>query len=202
MKQFQRWSARQRTFWLLALGLGWAVAASAEDSLKSIFNEDEYRRTGLDKLSPAEQAVLLQALHQRGLGKTEVPPPGKPEMPSPGKTETTSAEKPGMPVPERKGLWARIKDFGAEQLPLKNAKDEGEVTEVAAQMAEPFRGLSGGTLFHLEGGQVWQQRFHETYYIGKPIPNPKVVILRTRTGYRLKIPVVGADFDVAIKRIE
>ena len=93
-------------------------------------------------------------------------------------------------------------DPGAEQLPAKKSRDEGEKIEVEARMTEPFRGLQGGTVFHLDNGQVWQQRISEVYYIGKSIPNPKVMIRHTRFGYRLLIPDVEPDFAVAVKRIE
>lgn len=180
----------------MVCGLSWAGTACAEVSLKEVFTADEYRQAGLDKLSPTEQAGLLQALHRLGLDShqavkadsTAVTPAVGPEV---------TPERP----PEKKSLWVRIKDFGAEQLPLKSAKDEGEVTEMDAQLTEPFAGLSGHTLFRLDNGQVWEQRLGEDYYLGKPIPNPKVIIMRTRFGYRLKIPAVGAGFDVAIKRI-
>ncbi len=179
----------------LLLGLGLAVSVHADESLKSIFSADEYQRAGLDKLSPEEQAVLLRALHQRGVRK---------DISTSAATTpaTIPATKPAIPPPEKKGLWVRIMDFGAEQLPLRSEKDPGEVTEVDAQLIEPFAGLSGKTLFRLDNGQVWQQRIGESYYIGKPIPNPKVILLRTRFGYRLKIPAVDPNFDVAIKRIQ
>lgn len=172
----------------LILGLGLAAAGRAEDTLKDIFSPAEYSGAGLDKLDQREQAVLLRALQQRGLGQEHAAP--------------APAVRHEGQVPEKKSLWGRIRDFGAEQLPTKNAKDEGEVTEVDAQLTEPFAGLSGHTLFRLDNGQTWQQRLGETYIIGQPIPNPKVTILRTRFGYRLKIPAAGAGFDVAIKRIQ
>ena len=178
----------------MALGLlVGAASGHAEDTLKGFFSEEEYRQAGLEKLSPEEQAVLLRALRQRGLGRTDAKVKGK--------TEAPSAATPSAPA-EKKGLWARVRDFGAEQLPFKSEKDPGEVTEVDDQLTEPFDGLDGKTVFRLESGQVWQQRFNESYYIGKPIPNPKVVLMRTRLGYRLKIPVVGSGFDVAVKRIQ
>ena len=194
----QRRRARRSGVCFLALGLvlGCTTLSHAEDSLKGIFSEEEYRRAGLEKLSAEEQAALLRALHQRGIGKATSKVKAKPEASSPA-----TAAAPAAPV-EKKGLWARVKDFGAEQLPFKSEKDEGEVTEVEDQLTEPFSGLDGRTIFRLESGQVWQQRFNETYYAGKPIPNPKVVIMRTRFGYRLKIPEVGSGFDVAIKRIQ
>lgn len=180
----------------LVVGLGWANPMHASEELKIIFSADEYRQAGLDKLSPAEQAALLRALQERGLGRI---PAGEPDR---SQRAPVAAAKPNDLPPEKKSLWVRIKDFGAEQLPLKNNKDEGEVTEVDAQMAEPFAGLDGKTRFVLDNGQIWQQRAGESYYLGKPIPNPKVTIMRTRFGYRLKIPAVGAGFDVAIKRIK
>ena len=189
LPQLHRTGAARKAVWLLALGLGCTLLAHADDSLKTIFSPTEYQAAGLDKLSPEEQAVLLRALHQRGLN-------------GPGSGHKITAVKAETPPPEKKGIWARVLDFGAEQLPLKSEKDPGEVTEVDAQMTEPFDGLTGKTVFRLDNGQVWQQRAGEEYFIGKAIPNPKVVLMRTRLGYRIKIPEIGAGFDVAVKRIK
>src|ERR1700694_2697118 len=169
-----------------------AVAATAvavaEDSLKTIFTAEEYRRAGLGQLKPEQQAALLQALQPRALAGPQI----RPAAPAP--VSTGPAEKMSRVTP--------APDPGAEQLPAKKSRDEGEKIEVEARMTEPFRGLQGGTVFHLDNGQVWQQRISEVYYIGKSIPNPKVMIRHTRFGYRLLIPDVEPDFAVAVKRIE
>ncbi|MDI1338122.1 MAG: hypothetical protein PSU94_18225 [Lacunisphaera sp.] len=170
---------------LVAGGLALGPALAAEDTLRTVLTTEEYQRAGLAKLSAEEQAALLQAMQRRGLAKPEAPAP-------------VVAVKPA----EKKGLLARVMDFGAEQLPAKKSAVEVEEPEVAAQMTEPFRGLQGGTIFRLDNGQVWQQRIPETYYVGKSIPNPKVTIRRTRLGYRLLIPAVEPDFAVAVKRIQ
>jgi hypothetical protein len=167
-------------------GLAFTAPSPASEPLKSVLTEEEYRQSGLSKLSEEEQTVLLQALQRRGINGTR-------------NTQTVTGT---AQAPEKKGLWARIKDFGAEQLPLKHPRDEGEVVEVVAEMTEPFRGLQGRTIFHLDNGQVWQQRIDEVYYMGKSIPNPKVIIRRTRFGYRMLISAVEPDFAVAVKRIE
>jgi hypothetical protein len=190
-----RVNAGRTGVWLLALGLGCSSLARADDSLQKIFTPDEYQGAGLEKLSPEEQAVLLRALHQRGLGNGHQAVAATP-------VATATAAAAATPPPAKKGLWARVMDFGAEQLPVTNAKDLGEVTEVDAQLTEPFEGLTGKTIFHLDNGQVWQQRAGEEYFLGKAIPNPKVVMMRTRFGYRIKIPEVGPAFDVAVKRIK
>ncbi|MFI5337553.1 MAG: hypothetical protein ACHQ5A_12255 [Opitutales bacterium] len=214
---------RPRYAVLSLLGLGLLVALRAEEPLQSVFTETEYRNAGLNKLSPDEQAALWQALQAHGLVTRNTPAgPTVPTAPSPGTATTPAATvtppgaaaaspaapaipaaaTPAAPAVEKKGLWARIKDFGAEQLPLKSNRDEGEVTEVEAQLTEPFYGLQGRTVFRLDNGQVWQQRIAETYYLGKSVPNPKVILKRTRFGYRLSIPAVGPNFDVAVKRIQ
>ncbi len=167
-------------------GLAFTTPSQASETLKSILTEDEYRQSGLSKLSEEEQTVLLQALQKRGIN---------------GSKNGQTAALPSQ-APEKKGLWARIMDFGAEQLPVKHPQDEGEVVEVVAQMTKPFRGLQGRTIFYLDNGQVWQQRIDEVYYLGKSIPNPKVIIRRTRFGYRMLISAVEPDFAVAVKRIE
>ena len=192
------------------------VPLRADEPLKSILSEVEYRAAGLDKLTAEERAALLQALLQHGLprrsptSETSANPSPLPTSTVPAAAATHPAATPATVVsapatpaaPETKGLWARIKDFGAEQLPLKDNKDPGEVTEVEAQMTEPFHGLQGRTIFRLDNGQVWQQRIAETSYLGRPIDNPKVILRRTRFGYRLAIPAVDPNFDVSVKRIQ
>ena len=206
---FRSASARLNRVWSMGALVLLLAVARGEDTLQSLFSDEEIQRAGLAKLSPEEQAALLQALHQRGLGVPDKhpAPAAAPKMDAPRedtlKVAAAKEAAPKVAAPrEKKGFWARIKDFGAEQLPVKNAKDEGEVVEVAAQMTEPFRGLHGGTMFHLDNGQVWQQRIPENYYLGKSIPNPKITIQRTRFGYRLLIPAVEPNFAVAVKRIE
>ena len=211
---------RPAAFLLLSLGLPFAL--KAEDTLQSLLGEVEYRAAGLDKLTPDESASLLRALLQRGLKSaptTALVSPAPSEQPAQVASPVTTARSTpstnvaaptspaAAPAPvasasEKKGLWARIKDFGAEQLPLKDNKDLGEVTEVEAQMIEPFHGLQGRTIFRLDNGQVWQQRIAENYYVGTAIPNPKVILRRTRFGYRMAIPAVSDGFDVAVKRIQ
>ena len=211
---------RPAAFLLLTLGLPFTL--KAEDTLQSLLGEVEYRAAGLDKLTPDERASLLRSLQQRGLGPLSTPaapspapvvqsatvasrvttPPSTPAASATAPVSPATAPAPAAPASEKKGLWARIKDFGAEQLPLKDNKDLGEVTEVEAQMIEPFHGLQGRTIFRLDNGQVWQQRIAENYYLGTAIPNPKVILRRTRFGYRLAIPAVSDGFDVAVKRIQ
>lgn len=187
---------RQLPLAMILGGLAIVTTAKADDSLRAVFTAEEYRRTGLDKLSPEQQAALLQALQQRGIARAEAR--AATPAPAPAAATAATAVKPA----EKKSLLARMMDFGAEQLPAKKSPVEAEEPEVAAQMTEPFRGLQGGTIFRLDNGQVWQQRIPEVYYMGKSIPNPKVTIRRTRFGYRLLIPAVEPDFAVAVKRIQ
>jgi hypothetical protein len=189
----------------VSLGLGGATICRAENPFHGIFSDEEYQRAGLGKLSPEEQAELLRALHRLGVSarkQAAIENFGKPPPPPPASVPPPAGTPAPAPTAEKKSLWARIKDFGAEQLPVKNEKDEGEVIELEAQMTEPFRGLRGKTLFHLDNGQVWQQRIAEDYYIGTPIPNPKVTLRRTRFGYRMKIPAVAPGFDISVKRVQ
>ncbi len=215
----RRKSPSLRRLAALWLAFGWSLALAAETTLQGLLGAAEYQAAGLDKLTRDERAALLRTLQSRGLAPrpasspataaapAAVAPPAATAVPAqpppaPASAPVRPESPPPAPAAEKKGLWARIKDFGAEQLPLKDNKDLGEVTEVEAQLTEPFRGLQGHTVFRLDNGQVWQQRIPENYYLGSPIPNPTVILRRTRFGYRLFIPAVDPGFDVAVKRIQ
>src|SRR5882762_2043365 len=120
-------SIRHRLQLVLVTGvLVTAVTAQAEDSLQSVLTPEEYRQAGLDKLDAGEQAALLRAMERRGLAKPAAPAPAV----------APPAEVAAKP-PEKKSLLARVRDFGAEQLPAKNHKEEAENTDVEAQMTHP-----------------------------------------------------------------
>jgi hypothetical protein len=79
---------------------------------------------------------------------------------------------------------------------VQKAVDEQEIVSVIQQ---PFRGWSGETVFHLENGQVWQQRQGGNYpYRGS---HPEVRITRNFMGfYRMELVENGKA--VQVKRLK
>ena len=97
---------RQLPLAMILGGLAIVTTAKADDSLRAVFTAEEYRRTGLDKLSPEQQAALLQALQQRGIARAEA----RAATPAPAPAAATAATA-VKPVGEEKpagaddGFW-------------------------------------------------------------------------------------------------
>lgn len=131
---------------LLALG---ATAASAQETtfpgLKAVLSEAEWKRAGLDRLTPDEIGVIDAALirHQAGATarlQTEL-----------AKARTVAATTPAPAA--NPGLMAR---FG---LPL---FDEGDWRTMPPLRAKVVK-WEGGNRFRLDNGQVWEGHDTITY---------------------------------------
>ena len=78
---------------------------------------------------------------------------------------------------------------------VKEAKKEAQVT---ARLSENFKGWSGKTRFHLDNGQVWQQRMGGSYhYRGEP---PQVQLKQNLFGF-WTMTLVDQGVGVGVKRI-
>jgi hypothetical protein len=76
-------------------------------------------------------------------------------------------------------------------------REAREDHEVVSRIVGDFEGWSGGTVFRLENGQVWEQRLDGRYrYRGEP--NPEVRIDRNWLGfYRLTVIESGRSVGVS-----
>jgi hypothetical protein len=78
-----------------------------------------------------------------------------------------------------------------------SVKDAEKNYEVESRITGEFSGWSGGTIFYLENGQVWEQRLDGRYRYTGP-PNPKVRIDRNWLGfYRLTLIESGRSVGVS-----
>ena len=78
---------------------------------------------------------------------------------------------------------------------VKQAKKDALIT---ARLSESFSGWSGKTLFHLDNGQVWQQRLDGRYhYRGEP---PEVRIKKNLFGF-WSMSLVDKGMSIGVKRI-
>ena len=76
-------------------------------------------------------------------------------------------------------------------------RDAKKDYEVRSRIVGDFDGWSGGTVFRLENGQVWDQRLDGRYFYDGP-PNPEVVIDRNWLGfYRLTVVPTGKRIGVS-----
>ncbi len=87
--------------------------------------------------------------------------PGIRKLMSPGEYEAAGLDK--LSEAERKALDAWLLRYTAgEAETLRSTSDEvrdaTQEARIEARVRAPFEGWSGDTLFHLDNGQVWQQR--------------------------------------------
>ncbi|MDP2137392.1 MAG: hypothetical protein Q8J74_06015 [Candidatus Didemnitutus sp.] len=71
---------------------------------------------------------------------------------------------------------------------------------IETRLVGEFKGWTGGTIFRLENGQVWQQRNPEFFETSRPVTNPTVVLKKSMIGgYWLH---VEGFQGVRVKRLE
>ncbi len=151
------------------LPLSLLFAADLTDTLTT----EEFESAGLQKLTP-EELANLNALWNRQNG-----------------AEQTAAPV-ALPVPA-----ANHDDLvGKEQLAVDVRKAP---KKIESRIEGTFNGWYGETVFHLENGQVWQQRINEVQKY-TPTENPKVTVQKSLGGYRLRID--GYRQTCPVKRIK
>lgn len=135
----------------------WAAAtASAQTSfpgLKAILTDAEWKRAGLDRLSPDEIGVIDAALIRQQAGATA-------KLQTELTQARTAAAATPAATPAQPGLMQR---FG---LPLFEDSDWRSMPPLKAKVTK----WEGGNRFRLDNGQVWEGFEPITYdLIGKPI---------------------------------
>lgn len=167
-----------------------AIAYShAQTDIEKALSPGEFEKAGLSKLTPDELALLDGLLKERRLFQADE------FAPKAAKEEGSRSWIPFLGNKKEK----KVTEMGEEMLPEKINREE-QPAELKTQLVGFFSGLSGSTVFQLENGQVWQQRFNDTYYLGKPLKYPKVTLIRVWNGYRLIID--DLKMGVAVKRLE
>lgn len=79
---------------------------------------------------------------------------------------------------------------------VKKAAEEQEIVSVIQQ---PFNGWSGETIFLLENGQVWKQRYSGRYHYSGS--SPEVRITRNFMGF-FRMELVESGKTVQVKRVK
>jgi hypothetical protein len=140
---------------LLALFLALVATAAAQTfpGLKAILSDAEWKRAGLDKLTPDEIGVIDAALIRQQAGVTKQ---------LQGEVAAARAAAPAMPAaaPLPQGLMQR---FG---LPLFDDNDWRNMPPLRAKVVK----WEGGNRFRLDNGQIWEGHEPITYELpGKEI---------------------------------
>ena len=217
-------SALQRTGVFSAVmvgGLLWGVSGFGEQlRVSELMSAEEFREAGLHKLTDEEQEKLDHWLTGRFGGK-------KARASSKEKRDFTRQEE-FADTAEGAIAASRTDQFGSKQVKrrqkleqereeTRKEKKQRKRNEKAKQengdkvdrrdgreslqsrIVGNFRGWRGQTRFHLENGQVWEQRFDD-YYQYKGEANPRVEIIKFRFGYTMRLSDYGVSLGV--KRIE
>ena len=86
--------------------------------------------------------------------------------------------------------------FIVETLIQSTSFDNPDVIE--SRIDGNFEGWDGETIFKLENGQIWQQSSYAYKYSYKY--RPKVLIYKTKSGYKMKVE--GVEETIYVKRIK
>lgn len=155
---------------LLAMSLATANADAAR-SVRDLMAPGDFDASGLEKLSDDELNHLSQWIERYRAGAVDGPPV-PPKRPS----QMTESE---------------LDEYQQE-------KQEERDFKLVAKVIPAFRGWSGKTVFHLDNGQVWQQR-----QVGKMRYNgddSTIIVTRNLMG-RYVLTHLDSDRSVGVKRI-
>ena len=185
---------KQLSITALALGLSLVAVGQTTQPLSELMSEQEIEAMGLDKLSPAQQADLVQWIQQR----REAPIAA--ESGEAAATAATAANS----IPDQTIAYAAPKVApAATTVDASSDENFGKPAPQADQMRSripgTFTGWTGGSQFVLENGQVWQQRYDTRWKT--ELDNPEVIITRHMLGLH-RMEVVGTGKSVPVKRIK
>ena len=141
-------------------------------------SEEEFSRTGLDKLTPVQRANLNRWLAARARFKLEeTSDPKKGEKAQ--KSAKSDTKPPKRVVAKRLSLIERTK-----------------VKPIRTRIVGPFRGWTGSTVFALENGQYWKKRQSGNYRY--KAESPEVELFKNRLGFwEIKILATGKTVKVS-----
>jgi hypothetical protein len=176
----------------LLLFTGWGGHAS---TLEDLMGEAAFAEAGLGKLSAEERQNLLDwiLLHEE-------------EIASAVKAREERRREAEVEAAVAREMEKREKELEEEQKKralnlfgfFSGPREEESIEKIETRIAGEFKGWRGDTRFHLENGQVWEQRSSGRYY--KRMDSPKVTIRREMMGYWMTVEGVGAR--VAVKRVK
>lgn len=161
-------------FFMLALWVPVSVSAQqAFASLEEQMTGEEFRSTGLEKLTPQELAALNEWIRSRSLATLDAPRyAGSASVARPAGGDEYS--RPDIEAMPREPIITRIN--GA------------------------FSGWDGQTVFRLENGMIWEQVDKDKFYT-REMQNPTVTIEPALFG-TWKLSVEGYEEDCKVERIQ
>lgn len=196
---------RALTIFLMAIflmpGLSPLAIGQATPDLSSLMSEEEISAMGLDKLSPEQQQSLVQWILQK-----EGAPLAAEQNTAPPTTEATATTvATGTTITAPSSAPTEAASVAAVTAPATSTDVENfgkpapQADEMRSRIPGTFTGWTGDSLFVLENGQVWQQRYDTKWKT--ELENPEVVITRHMLGLH-RMEVVGTGKTVPVKRIK
>ncbi len=179
-----------KRLFLLLIALNTApLRSAAEMDLRQSMPREIFTASGLDKLSPAELAVLSNWFGTILKTKETSLPASELEKEIAARVEERLQEEKAKLAEEKKETSLAF--FGWQE------KKGEDLERISSRIVGDFFGWSGNTVFVLENGQIWQQRQAGSYY--KRLENPEVIIEKRLIGYWMVVPALKASCPV--KRI-
>ena len=143
----------------------------------------EFRETGLHKLSDEELAALNRWIRQRSLTLEEYR----------GETPSAPAPEPEeAPQPQDRGAADETDRRGFEEASERRSP-------IRSRIVGNFTGWRGNTEFELENGMVWRQAENDTFAI-REVENPEVEIRPGLFG-TWRLSVEGYSSAVRVERV-
>jgi hypothetical protein len=159
---------------LFILSIAFAQAADDEvkPDVRKLMAPEDFKASGLDKLTDAERAHLSDWVGRYREGAISGPPVAPKPM-----SEQTEEEK----------------------VVTKEKREARKNLEIVAKVVPRFRGWSGKSIFRLDNGQVYQQRMAGSLrYDGD---DSTVIISRNLMG-KYKMKHQGTGRTIGVKRID
>jgi len=195
-----------------------ALTLRAAPDLRELLGEEDFRKAGLDKLSPAELAFLASRLVEQPVSAkatdeagpvapaTAVAAASDAPRPSPSPA-TVTVQAPGeapiqVSTEELRALREMQKlpkgesAFGNEdKLAAKVVKIQKVPDQIVSTIEGPFTGWEGKTIFRLSNGQVWRQADPGVFDVN--LNSPKVTISKGMMGaFYLRVEGYGTKIRV------
>jgi hypothetical protein len=187
-----------RALTILFLVFGISTSAVAEDQnspeIQTLMTPEDFTEAGLDKLSDSERAHLSEWVARYREGAIKGPPVA-------GKSSTKVAQEPTPEATAEPAQETTQKYPGGYRTEKEKTKEKDAKVkyELVAKVIPAFRGWSGESVFHLDNGQIWQQRMPgKLRYSGT---DSTVTITQNFIG-KFKMEHQGTGRSVGVKRID
>jgi len=169
--------------------------------LEALMSEEEFERSGLEQLSPAQRATLNRWLSERAQFKLEETD----DVSDSTAADLKAIEAEGQSDQRAQSKGPKAESQVASEKPKKlvarrlSKTERQKVKPLRTRIVGPFRGWTGSTLFQLENGQIWKQRQNERYYY--KAESPEVEVYKNRFGF-WEIRILATGKSVKVPRYE